>query len=197
MTAYPPQHHQDNNREHMIDVIKTYPLATVISVKENQPIISHLPLIYAEGKLIGHLDKNNPQAELLRNNQEVTVLFSGPQCYISPSIYTTPQLPTWNYIMVHTTGNVKEITDPEIIMQSMVAMTSFLEVPDHRYTLEFDNPRMHQFINYVQGFEIDIATWEGKFKLSQDKTPKDIEQAKNELIRANQESIKAFLERVF
>ncbi|MCK0125411.1 FMN-binding negative transcriptional regulator [Gelidibacter sp. F2691] len=197
MTAYPPQHHQDNNREHMIDVIKTYPLATVISIKENQPIISHLPLIYAEGKLIGHLDKNNPQAELLKDNQEVTIIFSGPQCYISPSIYTTPQLPTWNYIMVHLKGRVRAVEDPQMIMDAMIDMTNFLETPNHQYTLTPENPRMHQFINYVKGFEIDITTWEGKFKLSQDKTPTDIDQAKNELIRANQESIRSFLERVF
>ncbi|MBJ7881676.1 FMN-binding negative transcriptional regulator [Gelidibacter salicanalis] len=197
MTHYPPQHHQDNNREHLIEVINTYPLATLISVKDNKPLISHLPLIYAEGKLIGHLDKYNPQVEMLKDNQEVTVIFSGPQCYISPSIYSSPQLPTWNYIMVHITGNVKEITNPEVIIQSMIDMTSFLEAPDHPYTLEPDNPRMAQFISYVKGFEIGIHTWEGKFKLSQDKKPADVEHARTELIRANQESIKTFLTRVF
>ena len=197
MTNYPPQQHQDDNREHIIEVIKTYPLATLISVKNNMPVISHLPLIYSEGKLIGHLDKYNPQAELLKNNNDVTVIFSGPQCYISPSIYSTTQLPTWNYIMVHLKGKIKEITDEETIKQSMIDMTTFLEAPQHNYRLEPDNPRMAQFINYVKGFEIDITHWEGKFKLSQDKKPSDIESARHELIRANQESIKVFLERVF
>ncbi len=32
----------------MIEVIKTYPLATVISIKDSVPIITHLPLIYRE-----------------------------------------------------------------------------------------------------------------------------------------------------
>lgn len=193
---YPPQQHQDDNREHMIEVIKTYPLAMLVSVKDNIPLISHLPLIYSEGKLIGHLDKFNPQAELLKENNEVTVIFSGPQCYISPSIYSTTQLPTWNYIRVHLKGKVSEIKDEETIKQSMIEMTSFLEAPDHKYILEPDNPRMSQFINYVKGFEIDITHWEGKFKLSQDKKRSDIESAKNELIRANQESIKLFLDGV-
>lgn len=194
---YPPKQHQDDNREHMIEVIKTYPLATLISVKDNKPLISHLPLIYSDGKLIGHLDKYNPQATLLKDANEVTVLFSGPQCYISPSIYGTTQLPTWNYIMVHLKGNVKEIDNPETIKQTMVDMTSFLEAPAHHYTLDLDNPRMAQFISYVRGFEIDITHWEGKFKLSQDKKPSDIERARNELIRANQQSISTFIDRVF
>lgn len=194
---YPPQHHQDNNREHMIEVINTYPLAMLISVKDNKPLISHLPLIYSDGKLIGHLDKNNPQAELLKDNNPVTIIFSGPQCYISPSIYSTTQLPTWNYIMVHLKGKAKEITDQEAIKQSMIDLTSFLEAPEHKYILEPDNPRMAQFISYVRGFEIEITHWEGKFKLSQDKKPSDIQSARNELIRANQENIKTFLNKVF
>ncbi|MGC1630721.1 MAG: FMN-binding negative transcriptional regulator [Gelidibacter sp.] len=197
MPNYPPQQHQDDNREHMIEVINTYPLAMLVSVKDNLPLISHLPLIYSEGKLIGHLDKYNPQAELLKDNNDVTVIFSGPQCYISPYIYSTAQLPTWNYIRVHIKGKVNEIKDEETIKQSMIEMTAFLETPDHKYILEPANPRMAQFINYVRGFEIDITHWEGKFKLSQDKKPSDIESAKKELIRANQESIKAFLDEVF
>ena len=194
---YPPKQHQDDNREHMIEVIQTYPLAMLVSVKDNQPLISHLPLIYSEGKLIGHLDKYNPQADLLKDNNDITVIFSGPQCYISPSIYSTTQLPTWNYIMVHLKGKVKEITDEETIKQSMIEMTSFLEAPKQDYILEPDNPRMAQFISYVRGFEIDITHWEGKFKLSQDKKPSDIQSARNELVRSNQESITAFLNQVF
>ena len=194
---YPPQQHQDDNREHMIEVINTYPLAMLVSVKDNAPLISHLPLIYSEGKLIGHLDKYNPQAEVLKNNNDVTVIFSGPQCYISPSIYSTTQLPTWNYIMVHLKGKVKEIIDEQTIKQSIVQMTDLLEAPEHKYTLELDNPRMDKFIPYIKGFEIDITHWEGKFKLSQDKKPSDIESARSELIRANQESIKALLNKVF
>ena len=194
---YPPQHHQDNDINHMIEVIKTYPLATVISVKGNNPYITHLPLVYREdGKLIGHIDKFNPQAELLKDNNEVTIIFSGPQCYISPSIYTTTQLPTWNYIKVHLKGKVTAVDDERTVKQSLVDMAEFLEQPGHKYTLTMDNPRMHGLINYIKGFEIDITSWEGKFKLSQDKKIKDITNARKELIRVTQQSIESFLIKV-
>ena len=75
MSNYPPKHHQDTDLNHLLEVIKTYPLATVISVKNNKPIITHLPLIYEHGKLIGHLDKNNPPTELLKNSTLVTLIF--------------------------------------------------------------------------------------------------------------------------
>jgi transcriptional regulator len=46
-------------------------------------------------------------------------------------------------------------------------------------------------------FEINITEWEGKFKLSQDKKTSDMMAAREELIRANQEGIASFLDKVF
>ncbi|MFD1063857.1 FMN-binding negative transcriptional regulator [Winogradskyella litorisediminis] len=194
---YPPKQHQDNDINHMVDVIKTYPLATLISVKDNQPFITHLPLVYENKKLVGHIDIYNPQTKLLKNNNEVTILFSGPQCYISPSIYSTTQLPTWNYIKVHLKGKVTAIDSKAALKQSLITMTEFLEAPDHKYVLEPDNPRLDKNLDYIKMFEIEITDWEGKFKLSQDKKPSDTKAARTELIRANQESVKVFLDKVF
>ena len=195
---YPPKHHQDSDKLHMIEVIKTYPLATVISVKDEEPLITHLPLIYREdGKLIGHIDKFNPQVELLKNNNPITIIFSGPQCYISPSIYSTTQLPTWNYIKVHLKGTVARIESKEALKNSLIKMTEFLEAPENRYILEGDNPRMEHNLDYIKMFEISITEWEGKFKLSQDKKTSDIANARAELIIANQLSVADFLNKIF
>lgn len=191
---YPPKHHQDYDKLHMVEVIKNYPLATVISVKDSKPFITHLPLIYRDdGKLIGHIDKFNPQTELLKDDKPVTIIFSGPQCYISPSIYSTSQLPTWNYIKVHLKGTVKRIESKEALKESLIKMTEFLESPEHKYVLEPNNPSMERNLDYIKMFEISIDEWEGKFKLSQDKKPSDIASAKAELIRVNKQSIEAFL----
>lgn len=194
---YPPKHHQDDNKYHLLEVVKTYPLATLISVENNEPLITHLPLILEGEKLIGHIDIYNPHAKLLKDNNDVTIIFAGPECYISPSIYSTAQLPTWNYIKLHLKGIVKAIESKAALKQSLITMTAFLEAPDHKYVLEADNPRLDRNLGYIEMFEIDITSWEGKFKLSQDKKPKDTERARQELIRANQERIKQFLDRIF
>lgn len=195
---YPPKIHQNSKKNHLIEVIKTYPLATIISVKNNTPYITHLPLMYNKlGKLIGHIDKENPHAELLKNGNLLTVIFSGPQCYISPSIYTTTQLPTWNYIKVHITGTVNAIDSKDTLKESIIKMTEFLEGPEHKYVLEPDNQRMAGALAYIDMFEITINSWEGKFKLSKDKNPQDIENARAELIRANHYNLEQFLNNIF
>ncbi len=194
---YPPKHHQDHDRGHMVEVMKAYPLATVISIKDNSPYITHLPLVYEDEKLIGHIDIFNLQTPLLKDNNEVTVIFSGPQCYISPTVYGTTQLPTWNYIKVHLKGNAQAIESKEALKRSLIKMTEFLEAPDHKYVLEPDNPRLERNLDYIEMFEINITHWEGKFKLSQDKRNSDMQAAREELIRSNQESVRAFLDTVF
>ncbi|WP_025743976.1 FMN-binding negative transcriptional regulator [Aquimarina pacifica] len=194
---YPPKYHQEYNPETIIDVALTYPFATIISAKETTPIITHAPLIFNQNKLIGHIDKNNPHVHLLKGNYPVVAVFQGPQTYISPSIYATSQLPTWNYIIAHAHGTAKEITDVHVIKSSMVTMTEHLEAPNHAYKIQHDDPRMDRLVNYVHGFEIDITNWEGKFKLSQDKNPTDIENAKQELIKNNQKSIESFVDQIF
>jgi transcriptional regulator len=106
-------------------------------------------------------------------------------------------LPTYNYIRVHLKGKVNTIEDKEALKQSLISMTEFLEAPNPKYTLEPDNPRLEANLSYIKMFEINITHWEGKFKLSQDKHPKDTKAAREELIKRSQESIKQFLDNVF
>lgn len=193
---YPPKYHQSSDIKKMIAVIQQYPLAMMVSVVGNTPIITHAPIIYKveTGKLVGHIDKNNPHCVALQNQQEITLVFKGPNCYISPSVYTTKQLPTWNYIIVHLNGKVTAITNQEKAKQTMVDMAHFLENPDPKYSLSIDDPKMENAINYIHAFEIEITNWEGKFKLSQDKCEQDQENAKQELLKNCKKDISAFLE---
>ncbi|RFN58688.1 FMN-binding negative transcriptional regulator [Marixanthomonas ophiurae] len=197
---YPPPHHQVDDIDKMIAVIKQYPLGMLVSVKDNKPFLTHIPFIYnaKTGRLVAHIDKNNPQLETLQNGTSVTVVFKGPDCYISPSIYDSEdQLPTWNYIITHVTGNIRLIKNPEAAKQSMIAMTKFLEKSEHKFVLHKDNPKMERFVNYIQAFEIEITNWEGKFKLSQDKSEVDQANAKDTLIKKSGASISGFIKIIY
>ena len=195
--TYPPPHHQDDNKDHLREVIRQYPLATMITVSNETPFVTHLPLIlHDENILVGHIDKYNPQAAHITAGHRVELVFYGPQCYISPVVYVTEELPTWNYIRVHLSGYIEPIDDPEVVKDSLIAMTAFLESPDHRYVLEPDNPKLHRALPYIKGFKVHIDRWEGKLKLSQDKSSENQERANTALIKANQNNISAFLDRI-
>ncbi len=199
MTKYPPPHHQIQHREKMIALLKKYPFGMLVSVKDGKPFVTHIPIIYNDstGKLVAHIDKHNPQVASLTEGAEVTVVFKGPDCYISPSVYSTKQLPTWNYMIVHITGTVSLIHDVEAAKDTMIDMTEFLEGVDPKFMLEKDNRGMRNAINYIKAFEINITNWEGKFKLSQDKNQKDQALAKEELKNKSREDITGFIEDMY
>ncbi len=196
---YPPPHHQSNDIQKMIAVIKQYPFGMLVSVKDGQPFVTHIPIIYndALGRLVAHIDKQNPQIETLVDGAEVTVIFRGPDTYISPSVYSTEQLPTWNYIYVHITGNITLIHEAEAVKQTMMDMTHFLEGTTQKFELHKEDPRMNRLLPYIQAFDVEITNWEGKFKLSQDKIPTDYELAKAELIKNSKPSDKGFIEGIY
>ena len=197
---YPPPHHQVDNIEKMISVIAHFPLGMMVSAKNDSVIITHIPFIYDENskKLVAHIDKNNPHCELLKENAAVTVVFKGPDTYISPSIYASEdQLPTYNYIMVHVTGKIKRIDKAERAKETMITMTRFLEGKKQKFVLEKNNPKMERFVNYIQAFEIEITNWEGKFKLSQDKNEQDQENAKRVIKQNSAENKAEFIESIY
>ena len=191
---YPPKHHQEDRFENALELIKMYPLATVITSSSNKVLSTHIPLVYSDkgtlGTLVGHLDKFNPQINHFEDkDHDLEIIFHGPEVYISPSKYSTTQLPTWNYFKVHLRGKIilkKELQD---VKESLIAMTAFLEGEKPNYVLDENNPRMHAALDYIVGFHIKISSWEGKYKISQDKNKEDRKRAKQALIEGQSDVI--------
>jgi transcriptional regulator len=178
---YPPVHHQEGNYKNIIQLMQMYPLATIHSCLNNEIESTHTPLVYQAneqlGVLIGHIDKYNSQVHHFKEDIEVQIIFNGPQVYISPSVYSSTQLPTWNYFKAHLEGKLILENDREKIRQSLINMTAFLEGDQPKYNLEPDNPRMEAALDYIVGFRIEINSWEGKYKISQDKKKEDQKRA--------------------
>ena len=195
---YPPKHHQETDFKNIIATIKQFPLATLISAKDSTIFTTHLPLLHEAsdgkfGKLVGHIDKFNPHIELLKDGISSEVIFHGPDCYISPNVYSTTQLPTWNYVKVHLKGKATRIDANNAIIASIAKMTAFLETSETPYVLDQQHPRVQSLADYIIGFELEITAWEGKFKLSQDKLPRDRALAKEALIQKSRNDVTAFI----
>lgn len=178
---YPPVHHQEGNYKNIVQLMQMYPLATIHSCVNNEMESTHTPLVYQAneklGVLIGHIDKNNPQVRHFKEDIEVQIIFNGPQVYISPSVYSSTQLPTWNYFKAHLKGKLILENKREKVRRSLINMTAFLEGDQSNYILEPDNPRMETALDYIVGFRIEITSWEGKYKISQDKKKEDQKRA--------------------
>lgn len=183
---YPPNYYLENDQDKIFRVIETYSFATVISRTDDDIIVTHLPLILDQqrgefGFLVGHMDRNNPHVRFL-NSAKVFVIFHGPNAYISPNVYESSQLPTWNSISVHIQGLTRITESTEAVGDSMIKMVSFLEKGEDPFVLDKDNHKMQRSLGGVVGFEIEILEMIGRFKLSQNKNAADKQLAKEHLI---------------
>ncbi len=183
---YPPPYHLDHDRHNAYKVIEACKLATIISPIQDDVLVTHIPLILnldkgKLGSLVGHIDKNNPQATYL-NNHKITAIFHGPDAYISPTVYASRQLPTWNYITTHVKGTARHLSSDDAVRDSLIHMAEQLENSQQPFVLQPDDKRIPGLLNHIVGFEIEIEDLVGRFKLSQDKIQQDRINAKQQLL---------------
>jgi len=73
-----------------------------------------------------HISKANPQAKILKNDDEVLCDFLGAHTYISSSWYDHINVSTWNYEAVQIYGKVKLMT-PEELYKHLEKLTAKYE----------------------------------------------------------------------
>nr|WP_163099784.1 FMN-binding negative transcriptional regulator [Acidithiobacillus ferrianus]NDU44045.1 FMN-binding negative transcriptional regulator [Acidithiobacillus ferrianus] len=176
---YCPEPFAETRPEILRALIQRYPLATLVSMGANGLEANPIPLYLAPGEgpqpvLQGHVARANPLWREAPPDDEVLVIFQGPQHYISPSWYATKAetgkvVPTWNYAVVHAYGPLQVRDDPDWVRQQMVALTAQQE---SGFTLPWqvdDAPQdfTERLIRQVVGIEIPISRWMGKWKVSQ------------------------------
>ena len=115
---YIPSAFHIQDAEQLAKFMTEHSFATVITQGEDgAPFASHVPVLLeresgAQGRLVGHLAKANPQWQHFMGGREVLVIFHGPHAYISPKWYEAElAVPTWNYAVVHAYGTPQVMTD--------------------------------------------------------------------------------------
>lgn len=198
---YPLPPYQATDPDALRLVIETFPLATVISQTPAGPAISQVPLILdpargSRGVLVGHMDLNNPHTALMDGGARVTALFRGPDSYMTPRIYPMPQYPGWNYVTVRVDGTSTVIQSRERVKDSLARMTELLEWDSEPYVLDRDSDRVDFLARAIVGFEIEIESMQGIFKLAQDKGPAAAEIARHHLAERARRDWTALLDRL-
>ncbi|WP_167472919.1 SidA/IucD/PvdA family monooxygenase [Nocardia arthritidis] len=187
--VYPPRRHLEENSDKLYAVIERFKLATVVSARGiDDPVVTRVPLILERGRgshgvLFGHFDRANPHARLL-DGRVITVLFHGPDSYISSHVYATDQLPTWNSVTVEVRGRARLLRDRDRIVAGLCRIAKISERFAVQSTLRSDDKRIVPLLEHIVAFEIEITDLVGRFKLSQDRDEEDRRLAAEELATA-------------
>jgi transcriptional regulator len=201
---YLPKHFAEPRIEAMHELMRAYPLATLVTLTSNGLDANHIPLQLAAdaspfGTLQGHVARANPLWKDFDKDGEVLVIFQGPECYISPSWYATKKetgkaVPTWNYAVVHAHGKLRVIDDASWKRAQIDALTTRHEAPlPHPWAVtDAPDDYIDKMIAAVVGIEIEITRLSGKWKVSQNQ-PAENHTGISETLRSNGKSAMADL----
>jgi len=173
-----PGHFEEASLAARHDLIRAYPLATLVTQSADGPNANHIPLVLSGsgtlGTLLGHAPRNNPMLDDLRSNAQVLAIFHGANGYISPSWYATKPItgkvvPTWNYSVVHAYGQAKLIDDEHWLHHQIDTLTREQEARFATPWQVEDAPAdfTDRLIDNLIGIEITITRLLGKTKASQ------------------------------
>lgn len=163
--------------------------------------VSHIPFnIHVDGEKIlleGHVAVNNPVIE--SDGNDCVCTFQGPHAYISTTLYEKAlSVPTWDYLAVNCYGKLEFLPVEENIriVEDLMRQTEI-------QALEKWVPLPEKYKNGLQmgirAFKIEVERFEGISKLSQNRTPAEINniirhlsQSENSLERELAEWIRIF-----
>lgn len=182
MTFYVPGHFRIDDRETLVRFVEANAFASLVSTGPGGLSASHVPLLVERGvdgslRLLGHVARANRHWQELERASDVLAIFAGPHAYVSPGWYAThPSVPTWNYAVVHARGKVRLLAQDELaplLDRLSRAYEDGRSAPWRMADLPADyTPKM---LAAIVGFEIAVDSLEGKFKLSQNRRPEDVE----------------------
>jgi transcriptional regulator len=171
---YIPQHFEVTDREEIFAFIKANAFGQLTSSVNGRLFTSHLPFLISDDRdsLFCHVAKGNPQWQAIES-QEVLVTFQGPHDYISPSWYSSPGVPTWNYQAAHIYGKPQLVKEKDKLVNIIHELTDI-------YESSFEEPWVPKYdgsmLNFIVGIEIKITDVQCKFKLSQNRSESDRKQ---------------------
>jgi transcriptional regulator len=179
--VYVPRHFADDDRERLHALIRAHGFATLVSVVDDEPYATHVPLLLdagrgPQGTLLGHVARSNPHWRTFDGRRPALAIFHGPHAYVSPRWYRAAgQPPTWNYVVVHAHG-APRVVDDAARVRALLARTAAqyeagAEAP-------WDPAGLPERVadglqRAIVAFELPIERLTGKRKLSQNKAPAD------------------------
>lgn len=155
-------------------LVEAYPLAWVCGGGATPIDASLLPLIGVFDdagrlvELIGHLMRSNPLYTALSEEPCATILFAGPQVYVSPEhAGRRDWAPTWNYAQVRVGAEI-EFSSALTEMSLRVLIDAMEAGRPEPWGVEELGPRYRAMLDRIIGFRARVTSMSGKFKLGQD-----------------------------
>lgn len=148
----------------------------VLSIaQDGLPLMSHVPFTLDAdgGAACLHLVRSNPMVRALQAPRPARIAVLGPHGYVSPDWYDLPdQVPTWNYVAVHLTGQLELRPDAELraVLERQSEDFESRLAPKPVWRLEkMSNDQLERMMRQIVPCRFHVETVDGTWKLGQNK----------------------------
>lgn len=184
---YLPKLFEENDPQRLREFIRRHPLATLVSQDANGLCADHIPMLAeadADGTALlrGHVARANPLWRHLGAGVPALAIFQDAGGYITPSWYATKAesgkvVPTWNYVAVHVEGIGRAVDDPEWLRAFLTRLTATNESsrPEPWKLTDAPEDYIASQLRAIVGIEVRATRLAGKWKVSQNRTARDID----------------------
>lgn len=173
---------ETNDSEKIYSFLEGNAFGQIVSHHQGQMLSTFMPFLLSEDrtKLLGHFAAQNPHWKALSQSDgaKVLVSFLGPHGYISPSWYSAPGVPTWNYQAMTVEGVCTMFRQEERLKEVVDSLTE-------KYEACSDNPWQSNYdegmLGGIVGLEVEITDIQCSFKLNQNRSLVDQQQVADQL----------------
>jgi transcriptional regulator len=195
---YIPKYYREEDRQKILAFLKQNSFAALVTFDGVKPVATHTPVEVVETEngwtIYGHLSRANPQKKTV-SEHEALLIFQGAHTYISARWYTEVDVPTWDYMIVHVYGKLREIHGEELY--SVLSRLVQNHESNTSYRLEgLPQDMVQKEIKGVFGFAMDVTRIDAGYKLSQGKTAEERRNIVSELDKRGDEDSKEIAETI-
>jgi transcriptional regulator len=164
--------YQATNKEHILDLVLQNPLAWLVTENHSSalPLLAHTNTLNQITQISGHFSRTNPLHIELKKNPAATILFLGPNSYMSPSsLKDRTQAPTWMYASVSFKVKVRVNDDEQMLQAHLFELSKFMEEGRaNPWSPQEMGERLSKLSNAIITFTADVLETKATFKLGQD-----------------------------
>lgn len=182
---YTPVHNRETDRAKIVEFMREYPFAILITTRDGKMTATHLPVLIDERSmertpfrsdesseifLVAHLARANTQWMDFAAGNDALIIFQEPHAFISTRYYEKPlSVPTWNYVAVHAYGQPRILESMEQRLGLVRRMVEQFEGNLLQWE-SLPNDFKRTKATGIVAFEMQVTRLDARFKLSQDRT---------------------------
>ena len=184
---YIPKDFELKDRELTLAFLEQHPFGSLaVNGSDGIPALVHIPFTCefknSRNYLEFHVAKENSIVKSISETNQGKMIVLGTHGYISSSVYTHVNVPTYNYEAVHVSGKIDRLSPLELKNHLTKLVDSFEMNRENKVHMnQWPTDLIDAYMREIIGYRIEIQQLEAAFKLYQNRNEVDFNQILDDL----------------